>query len=452
MDGVLVANELVDYSNREGKECLLFKVEFEKAYDKVSWNFLRYMMRRMGFGIRWMRWMESLVFTSNMSVLVNGSPTKEFGVERGLRQGDRISRFLFVVVAEGLKVLVGKAVENGDFMSCNVNGNFFIDILQFVDDTLLVGNGSWNHLWAIKAVLRGFELVSGLGINYHKSKLIGININPHFLEETTSFLSCRTEAKEFNFLSGSNPRRISSWRPLLENIKRRLNSWKGRWLSFGGRITLLKPILSSLAIFTLSFYKAPKKIIKEINKMQSNFLWGGFGGDQESLLGASNALWFRMLKARYADVKLCAAAGVKNFVKKSSRSVWWSDILALGKKLPEEFFAKSCKFRVGLGYSISFWHARWLDEGIIKDIFSDLFALSLLQDASIGGMGGWIDDVWHWGDLDILNPTVTGSTTDVNRLMLLLPAPVHSPGSTDTTSWLHTGDGIFSVSSCYKVL
>ncbi|XP_058784344.1 uncharacterized protein LOC131659127 [Vicia villosa] len=159
--------------------------------------------------------------------------------------------------------MVDKVVENGNFVGCNVNGICFIDVLQFVDDTLLVGDGSWNHLWAIKAVLKDFEIVSGLGINYHKSKLIGININPRFLEIATSFLACRTESKEFKFLGitiGSNPRRINYWRPLVDKMRKRLSSWKGRWVS--------------LAIFTLYFFKAPMKVIKELNKIQNNFLWG----------------------------------------------------------------------------------------------------------------------------------------------------------------------------------
>lgn len=98
--------------------------------------------------------------------MVNVSPTGEFIVERGLRQGDPLSPFLFVLVAEVLRGLVGNAVSNGDFAGFDINGNCFIDILQFMDNPLLVGDGSWKHLWAIKAVLRGFEMVSGLGINF----------------------------------------------------------------------------------------------------------------------------------------------------------------------------------------------------------------------------------------------------------------------------------------------
>lgn len=115
-----------------------------------------------------------------MSVLVNGSPTNEFMVEKWLHQGDPLSPFLFVIVVECLSLLVKKAVESGDFMGCDVKGKCFVDVLQFADDTLLMGDGIWNYLRAIKVVLRAFELVSGLRINFNKSKLIGVNINPHF--------------------------------------------------------------------------------------------------------------------------------------------------------------------------------------------------------------------------------------------------------------------------------
>lgn len=94
-----------------------------------------------------------------MSVMVNGSPTKEFSMGKGLRQGDLLSPFLFLVVAEGLKGLINKAVENGSYAGFSINRRCFIDVLQFADDTLVVGDGSWSHLRAIKAVLRGFELI-----------------------------------------------------------------------------------------------------------------------------------------------------------------------------------------------------------------------------------------------------------------------------------------------------
>lgn len=87
LDGVLVINELVDLAKRKKKDFLLFKVNFQKAYNYVACEYLRDTMGIMGFGRRLMRWMKSCVFSSSMYVLVNKSPTKVFKVERGLRKG-----------------------------------------------------------------------------------------------------------------------------------------------------------------------------------------------------------------------------------------------------------------------------------------------------------------------------------------------------------------------------
>ncbi|XP_058741507.1 uncharacterized mitochondrial protein AtMg01250-like [Vicia villosa] len=163
-----------------------------------------------------------------MSILVNGSSTKEFDVCRGLRQGDPLSPFLYVIVAEGLTGLVRKSIQVGEFGRFDIKGSCWVNILQFADDTLIVGEGTWKHVWAIKAVLRDFELVSGLGINYHKSKLIGINNSNSFLEAAYFLLSCKVEESNFHFLGipiGFDPRKESTWNALLVKMKKRLGGW-----------------------------------------------------------------------------------------------------------------------------------------------------------------------------------------------------------------------------------
>lgn len=87
------------------------------------------------------------------------------------------------------------------------------------------------------------------------------------MECASQFLSCCRDSISFKFLGvpvGTNPRRCLTWKPVLESIKRKLSTWKARILSIGGRVTLLNSILSSISIYTMSFYKAPIKVIKEI--------------------------------------------------------------------------------------------------------------------------------------------------------------------------------------------
>ena len=134
-----------------------------------------------------------------MSVLVNGSPTKEFKPSRGLRQGDPLAPFLFLVVAEGLAGLVRQTVK------ANLLSGFKIErkevelcFLQFVDDTLFLCEDSFTNVVTLKAILKGFELASGLKINFHKSKLAGINILRRDIDCYTKTLNYTQMGTPFN--------------------------------------------------------------------------------------------------------------------------------------------------------------------------------------------------------------------------------------------------------------
>ena len=143
LHSALIANEVIDEAKRSNKSCLVFKVDYEKAYDSVSWNFLVYMMQRTGFSQKWIKWIEGCVKSASISVLVNGSPTTEFLPQRGLRQGDPLAPFLFNIVAEGLTGLMRRAMEENMYKGYLVGGNNVpISILQYADDTIFFGEAS----------------------------------------------------------------------------------------------------------------------------------------------------------------------------------------------------------------------------------------------------------------------------------------------------------------------
>src|ERR1051325_5083881 len=106
---------------------------------------------------------------------------------------------MFTIVAEGLAEMVRSAVSRGLFYGFKVNNKLEYNLLQFADDTILIGEGTWENLWAIKAVLRGFELVSGLKTNMCKRRIYGIGIPSKFLESTSYFLVCRVDQPPFKF-------------------------------------------------------------------------------------------------------------------------------------------------------------------------------------------------------------------------------------------------------------
>jgi hypothetical protein len=178
LDGILIANEIVDDAKRDKKELLMFKIDFEKAYDSVEWDYLDEVLCKMNFPCKWRVWMKECVSTATASVLVNGSPTDEFRFERGLRQVDLLSPFLFLLAAEGLNVMMSAMVSNNLFTTYGLGPQNEVQVsyLQFADDTLLVGAKNWANVRALKAVLVLFESVSGLKVNFHKSMLFGVNV------------------------------------------------------------------------------------------------------------------------------------------------------------------------------------------------------------------------------------------------------------------------------------
>lgn len=115
LDSIVVANEWLHDAKTRKKKSMAFKVDFEKAYDSVQWNFLYYMMRRMNFNGKWIAWVKGCIESAKISVLINGSPGEEFAMGKGIRQGDPIAPFLFLIVAEGLNGLLRQALHSNDF-------------------------------------------------------------------------------------------------------------------------------------------------------------------------------------------------------------------------------------------------------------------------------------------------------------------------------------------------
>lgn len=110
---MLVVNEVVDLAKNRKDHCFLLKADFRKAYDSVNQNFLDYILGRMGFNDTCRRCISVCIFSDSGSVLVNGSLTEDFSVKKGLRQGDPLAPFLFLIVAKSLSGLVCNAVSLG---------------------------------------------------------------------------------------------------------------------------------------------------------------------------------------------------------------------------------------------------------------------------------------------------------------------------------------------------
>ncbi|GKV25367.1 hypothetical protein SLEP1_g34816 [Rubroshorea leprosula] len=436
VDSVVVANEAIDEVRKRKSQCFVFKIDFEKAYDKVSWSFLDYMMEKMGFDKVWREWIAECLRSNTMSVLVNGSATKEFSMSRGLRQGDPLSPFLFLMVAEALNGLTSAVVEKGYFCGVKIgDGELEISHLQFADDTIFMGEATEDNIWMIKCIMRAFELVSGLKVNYRKSSLIGVNTDEEWTRKMSWLLNCKTAALPCKYPGmplGANPRRIDTWKPLIETFRRKLSVWKGKFLSLGGRITLINSVLSSLPVFLMSLHLLPKQVTRELDKIRRNFLWGGVGEGRkiawvawervccekkEGGLGVKNLRWFNMAllgkwwgrliggdKGLWSRVLLEKYGGKGgNWLSwmKEGRGIgspWWNDICKVNRGLGNKvgWLLSNFILKLGDGKSVRFWLDVWVGEDPLANVFPRLFLLDTDKNCSIYDQGYWSDGSWCW--------------------------------------------------------
>lgn len=176
----------------------------------------------------------------------------------------------------GLCGMMRTAFEVSLYNGFKVDNMVEYNILQFADDTIFMGDGSYLNLWGIKCVLRGFELVSILSVNFYKRKLYDVNIGEDFLISTKNFLFCQVDVILFKFLNLSvnvNQRILAMWMPMVDSLKRKFSAWIGRFLAYGGRITLINSVLINLPIYFLSLFKAFKQVVKEFITIQRRSLW-----------------------------------------------------------------------------------------------------------------------------------------------------------------------------------
>ncbi|KAK3189658.1 hypothetical protein Dsin_029219 [Dipteronia sinensis] len=278
LNGFVVAEEIIHKWKRDKERGLVVKLDFKKAYDSVDHRFLVSMMIDMGFGSKWRGWIRSCISSPMLSILVNGSPTPRFRVERGLRQGDPLSPFLFNIVVKGMNCLFQKAHAENLMEGATFGDNLLhISHLQFTDDTILFLQPKIEYLRNVRRILRCFELASGLRINFHKSSVTRVGIFGVTHEEWSEAFRCKSVPLPITYLGlplGARPCSILFWKEIIIRIENRLAPWKRRFLSKGGRLVLIKSVLSSLPSYFMAVFKMPVAVAAKIEKLQRSFFWG----------------------------------------------------------------------------------------------------------------------------------------------------------------------------------
>ena len=206
LNSMLIDNESLDSRLKSSIPGVVCKLDLEKAYDYVNWNFLIYMLRRCGFNDRWRRWIFACISFVRFSSLVNSSPNGFFHSSRGFHQGDPVSPLLFLLVMEALSRMLAKAVESGFISSFSVGNStensVTISHLLFADDTLIMCGADPIQLWHLRGVFIWFQAISRLKVNLSKSELVPVGHVPN-VTELARILGCRISS--FPHLFGAAP-------------------------------------------------------------------------------------------------------------------------------------------------------------------------------------------------------------------------------------------------------
>ncbi|CAH9090352.1 unnamed protein product [Cuscuta epithymum] len=175
---LLIAQEMVHalYKKVRGGN-LVIKLDMTKAFDRVSWPFLKQVLERFGFSSHFIFIIINFLQSTHLSVLVNGRPHGFFKPLRGVKQGDPLSPLLFIIASEvftrGLKSAVNEGYIKPYWMGCS---GYPITHLGFADDLLIFINGEARSILAFKRFLDSYQNVSGQAVNFSKSTFVSGNI------------------------------------------------------------------------------------------------------------------------------------------------------------------------------------------------------------------------------------------------------------------------------------
>ena len=277
MDGILLSHEIIHSLKHSKQAGMLLKLHLSKAFDKLSWTFIQDMLKAFGFCLPWIRWISSLISSSHLSILVNGFPSRPFKPSRGIRQGDPLSPFLFVLMAEGLGRHIKHALLSRKLKGISVHNSPATSHQQFVDDTMLFGYPSVQEASCLKSLLNDFSLASGTHINCAKSQIFFFHTPPSVKVAVTRILGFPTASLPSKYLGApltASSIKQPAWRSLLENLEARLNLWTYRSLNLASCATLIKSVLQAMPLYLFSILAVPKWVLKRIRNLQRDFLWG----------------------------------------------------------------------------------------------------------------------------------------------------------------------------------
>lgn len=350
------------------------------------------MLTRLGFNSHWTNLVSQCISTVSYSVLQDNDEIGPIFHQRGLRQGDPLSPYLFILVAEGLSALIKKLEDRGSIHGISIAKDApKLSHLFFADDSLIFIKANSQESTVIKETLETYGRASGQIINYNKSAIsFSSNVGSDTRNQVKSILQINKEGMDGNYLGlpasmGRNKRSILGF--IKDRIMKRMQCWTNRFLTKAGREILLKNVIQAIPLHAMSLFLLPKETAKEIERAMNSFWWRGetrgrrginwkewnhltlprFKGGLNfrnirdfNLALISKQFWRLMqnptsLVARVYKAKYHPNCSLLEAKKGGNPSFIWSSLME-----SQEIIHRHSRWRIGDGRSVKIWGDKWL--------------------------------------------------------------------------------------------
>lgn len=261
-------------------KCILLKIDLSKAFDRVSWLYIKMILIHIGFPPPLINWIMACITTPTFSILINGSASHFFHSERGLRQGFPLSPLLFLLVIEALSRLIISAKREGLIRGLKISEVCYLTHLLFVDDVLILLDGSVQDSTTFTRILNLYTKATGMEVNRSKSSitLVGTSANEaHVARHAFPYTNQSLDRglKYLGYWLKPTCQKIADWVWLVTKIEKRLTCWSHRYLSRAGRLTLIKSVLEATPVFWMALAWIPRNILAKLQQMCNRYLWAG---------------------------------------------------------------------------------------------------------------------------------------------------------------------------------
>ena len=273
-DAIRTIDDILVYTERYGINGKMLAIDFQKAFDSVNRNFLFSTLAAFNFGSSFIQWIQTFYQNISSCVLNNGFSTGPFEIQRGVRQGDPLSPYLFIIVLEVLAVSIRK---NKDIQGIVVDG-IEIKLELFADDltVFLRNDGSLRHLLAL---ISKFGICSGLVINFDKTEMfiLGNSVMAPAQDQSIMNINVKRAVKILGvyFTYDSRLRHKLNFKEIIDAVKTKLQLWKWRNLTIIGRIQIVKTFVIPLIMYRAGSICIDKEVVTEANRIIFDFIWKG---------------------------------------------------------------------------------------------------------------------------------------------------------------------------------